>query len=177
MSAIDEPTTSTPAIEIVVGNPKAASRTRHVAEELGARVSEITGISPNPTIDLADHADEIFRWPSETMDELGDRVRGATIAIFASPTYKASYTGLLKGFLDRNPTDGLAGVTAIPIFTMGAPNHALAVEFTLRPLLVELGASLPTRGLSFETPRYDELDAILDGWIDRHRDVLGRLGV
>ena len=69
------------------------------------------------------------------------------VVIVASPTYKATYTGLLKVFLDRFPHQGLGGVTAIPLMLGAADTHALAVEHGLRPLLVELGASVPTRGL------------------------------
>lgn len=94
--------------------------------------------------------------------------------MIASPTYKASYTGLLKAFLDRYPTNGLAGLTAVPVFTIGGDAHALAVEFTLRPLLVELGASVPTRGLSFATPRFDDRETILDEWIAAQGEYLRR---
>jgi FMN reductase len=163
------------SLSVLVGNPLGDSRTRHVAERLGARISKIVGATQLPTIDLSDYTDEVFRWPSEVMDNITSQVREASIVIFASPTYKASYTGLLKAFLDRYPSDGLSGVTAVPLFTIGSPRHALAVEFTLRPLLVELGASVPTRGLSFETARFDECEAILGEWVDGHSAVLSRL--
>ena len=39
--------------------------------------------------------------------------------MLASPTFKATYTGVLKLFLDKVPTDGLAGVAAVPVM-MGA---------------------------------------------------------
>jgi FMN reductase len=65
----------------------------------------------------------------------------------ASPTYKATYPGLLKSFLDWFSTTGLAGVTVVPVMVGAAAQHALAVKTHLRPLLVELGATVPTRGL------------------------------
>lgn len=65
----------------------------------------------------------------------------------ASPTYKASYTGLLKLFLDRFSVGSLAGVTAIPLMLGGDWRHSLAPELFLKPVLAELGASSPTRGL------------------------------
>ena len=70
--------------------------------------------------------------------------------MIASPTYKATYTGILKSLLDSVPHDGLAGVIAIPLMVAGDRVHALAVEVHLRPVLVELGAITPTRGLFFE---------------------------
>ncbi|MFT4233134.1 MAG: NAD(P)H-dependent oxidoreductase [Leucobacter sp.] len=152
-------------ISVVVGNPKARSRTREIAEGLAQRVAVLTGAEILPTIEVIDHAGELFTWTSETLDPLNAQVASSDYAIIASPTYKASYTGLLKAFLDRYPPGGLDGVTAIPVFTTASDAHALAVEFTLRPLLVELGASVPTRGLAFATPRFDRRDEVLDEWI------------
>lgn len=163
------------SLSVVVGNPKAGSRTRTVAEDLAERIAALTGASVEETIDLADHAAEIFAWPSPALDALADRVSRSAYVVFASPTYKASYTGLLKAFLDRYPSDALAGTVAIPVFTIGSDAHALAVEHTLRPLLVELGASVPTRGLSFPTPRFEERDEILDAWVASQQDRLPRL--
>ena len=163
-----------PTISVIVGNPKPASRTRRIAEELAARIAGLTGAEILPTVDLIDHADELFRWPSEPLDALGDRLAASSLAVIATPTYKASYTGLLKSFLDRYPAGGLSGLVAVPLFTTASDEHALAVEFTLRPLLVELGASVPTRGLAFATPRYDRRDEILDAWVASEGPSLAR---
>ena len=45
--------------------------------------------------------------------------------IVASPTYKATYTGLLKLFLDRIAGGALAGVTAVPVMLGGHWRHSL----------------------------------------------------
>ena len=161
-------------ISVIVGNPKPASRTRRIAEELAAGIAALTGAELLPTVDLIDHADELFRWPSEPLDALGEQLATSTLAVIATPTYKASYTGLLKAFLDRYPAQGLAGLVAIPVFTTASDEHALAVEFTLRPLLVELGASVPTRGLAFPTPRFDRRSEILDAWLATEGSALAR---
>lgn len=153
------------AISVIVGNPKPHSRTRHIAEELAERIAAHTGATRHPTVDLIDHASSLFAWPAPTLDPLLDQLRTSRYAVIATPTYKASYTGLLKSFLDRYPARALDGVTAIPLFTTASDEHALAVEFTLRPLLVELGASVPTRGLAFPTPKFDRRDELLDEWL------------
>lgn len=46
------------------------------------------------------------------------------------------------------------------------------MDFTLRPLLVELGASVPTAGLSFPTAKFDERAAILDEWVEKQAGYL-----
>ena len=83
----------------------------------------------------------------------------------ASPTYKASYTGLLKSFLDWFGTTDLAGVTVVPVMVGAGAHHALAVEVHLRPVLVELGATLPTRGLYVTEDRLDVLDQVIGPWL------------
>lgn len=156
---------TTRTIEVLVGNPTAGSRTRTIAEDLADRISALTGAARAETIELAEHTAEAFTWPSPALDAFVERVRGATYLVVASPTYKAGYTGLLKAFLDRFAADSLSEVVAVPLFTIGSDAHALAVEYTLRPLLVELGASVPTRGLAFPTQRFDERAEILSAWV------------
>ena len=83
----------------------------------------------------------------------------------ASPTYKASYTGLLKSFLDWFSTTDLNGVVVVPLMVGAGLQHALAVETHLRPLLVELGGTIPTRGLYVTEGRFGELDVVLAAWL------------
>ncbi|GGF46305.1 FMN reductase [Microbacterium sorbitolivorans] len=156
----------------LVGNPQPSSRTLAVAEELASQVSSLTGAERDDTIDLANVAKIIFDYPSDEIDALIARVARPGILVVATPTYKASYTGLLKSFLDRYGANGLAGVTAIPVFTIGSPAHALAVEHTLRPLLVELGASVPTRGLAFPTSNFDDRASIISEWLEGQKAAL-----
>jgi FMN reductase len=161
-------------VSIVVGNPKPASRTLKVAEAL---VTKLLGSASHEAevIDLANHTDDIFAWPSEKMDALNARVAASDLAVFASPTYKASYTGLLKAFLDRYPSNGLAGVTAIPLMTGGDPTHSMGPTVNLAPLLVELGATVPGRGFYFLIAHMDRLDEIVQGAADEYAANLRRL--
>jgi FMN reductase len=160
---------------VLVGNPKPRSRTLVVAELLADRVAKVTSASHDLTVDLCNHADSLFRWPDDELAQLSADVAAADIVIVASPTYKASYTGLLKAFLDRYPGGGLTGVTAIPLMTVADPAHSLSVEFTLRPLLVELGASLPTKGMSFLTPAMADAPALVEAWVHDQEHVLMNL--
>lgn len=129
-------------VAVVVGNPKPRSRTYESALTLAERLG-----GADLVVDLADHASELFDWSSETVSGLVEQVAASRLLVVASPTYKATYTGLLKAFLDRFPHQGLAGVTAVPLMLGASHVHSLAPEHGLRPLLVELGASVPTRGL------------------------------
>ena len=129
-------------VAVVVGNPKPRSRTHEAALSVAERLG-----GADVVVDLADHASELFDWSSETVGALVEQVAASSVVVVASPTYKATYTGLLKAFLDRFPHQGLAGVTAVPLMLGASAAHSLAPEHGLRQVLVELGASVPTRGL------------------------------
>jgi FMN reductase len=154
-------------IAVVTGNPKPASRTHGVAlavaDAVAAALDEPAG---RLVVDLAEHAPRLFDWADPELTLLNNEVAAADIAIFASPTYKAAYTGLLKAFLDRYGSNGLAGVTAIPVMTGGWPGHLLAVEVHLRPVLVELGASVPSRGLYVTEPELADLGKAVGKWAE-----------
>jgi FMN reductase len=163
------------SIAVVVGNPKPESRTLQFATTAAEAVSAATGVPRGLTLDLATVARDLFESPNDQLDGLVEEVRASTILVVASPTYKAAYTGLLKGFFDRFATDGLANVVAVPLMTGGAPVHALAVDVTLRPLLVELGASVPTTSIYLVVSDLDQLPNIVSTWLERNARALDRV--
>ena len=123
----------------------------HARARCGRRTAaaDAAGLDPADrlTVDLADLGPQLFDWSSADVKKAVEAIRSCSLVVVASPTYKASYTGLLKSFLDWFSTTDLLGVTVVPVMTGAGAHHALAVEVHLRPVLVELGASLPTRGL------------------------------
>ena len=155
------------AVGLVVGNPKAQSRTLALAESVGIAAADAAGLdaADRVTVDLADLGPQLFDWSCETVKEAVRAVRSCALVVVASPTYKASYTGLLKSFLDWFSTTDLLGVTVVPVMTGAGAHHALAVEVHLRPVLVELGATLPTRGLYVTEDELPETDDVLQVWL------------
>ena len=154
-------------VGVVVGNPKPRSRTLIVAEAVAGAAAGAAGLvdAERTTIDLADLGPHLFDWSSADVREAVDAIRSSSLAVVASPTYKASYTGLLKSFLDWFSTTDLDGVTVVPVMVGAGLQHALAVEVQLRPVLVELGATLPTRGLYVTEDQLDTLDDVVGGWL------------
>jgi FMN reductase len=146
-------------IAVVVGNPKPGSRTLRVASAVADALVRPGAPVRRSTLDLADVAPELLDPRS---------------VIVASPTYKATYTGLLKAFLDRYGNNSLATVVAVPVMTGAAPIHALAPEVFLRPLLIELGATVPSRGLFVTEDRFECLDEVVADWALRARPVIDR---
>jgi FMN reductase len=139
-------------VAVVVGNPKPKSRTLDAATYVA---TELTGQAPDLIVDLADLGAGILDWKDETVAGLVADVGSADLVVFASPTYKAAYTGLLKLFLDRFATDGLSGI-AVPLMLGAGPGHALAPELTLRPVLTEIGGVVATKGLYVVDSAYDD---------------------
>ena len=129
-------------VAVVCGNPKPKSRTLEAAVFVAER---LTGSSPQIVLDLVDIGPHLLGWGDPVASEAVSAVQGCDVAVFASPTYKGSYTGLLKLFLDQVPTDGLHGVIAFPLMLGAALGHAMAPDVFLKPVLVELGAICPDR--------------------------------
>jgi FMN reductase len=152
-------------VAVVVGNPKPRSRTYQaahlVAERLADRPADLS-------VDLVDLGAALLDWSDSGVTDLVAAIAATDLTVFASPTYKASYTGLLKLFIDRISAGELAGVVAVPLMLGGHWQHALAPELLLKPVLVEVGATCPTRGLFLLESDYEGGPA-LDGWLARAR--------
>lgn len=173
--------TSPLSVVVVSGNPRPGSRTLAAATTLGERIGALLDSArdrqrPTPleTIDLATFAAEVLTADHPAADRATATLAAASVAVVATPVYKASYTGLLKAFLDLYGPDGLAGVVAIPLVVSGNPAHALAGEVHLRPVLVELGAVVPTRTLSLTEAQLGDLDTPITTWLGREWKSLRR---
>jgi FMN reductase len=134
-------------IVTVVGNPRPASRTHGLARTLAAELAHVLPGAALGAVDLAALGPRVLDPADPEASAAAGQVLAADVLVVASPTYKATYSGLLKAFLDQLATGSLAGKTAVPVLLGGAPNHQLAVDVHFTPLLLELGAAVPVRGL------------------------------
>jgi len=161
---------------VVVGNPKPESRTLGVALAAAEALADSLSLPAGPAIvDLSVLARRLLLpEPCAAVEDAVDQVMSANLLLVASPTFKGSYSGLLKVFLDRLPYKGLHDATALPLLVMNSPLHALAVGVHLRPLLVELGASVPAPGLAVLESELGRLDQVLGTWTSQVAEALGR---
>jgi FMN reductase len=161
-------------VGLVVGNPKPRSRTLALAEAVATAAAEATGLDgiDRLTVDLAELGPQLFDWSSAPVREAVDGIRSCALVVVASPTYKASYTGLLKSFLDRFGNQGLAGKSAVPIMLGGLPSHQLAVNVHFSPLLLELGATVPAGGLFVLESEVEEFSSFAASWAQAHTPAL-----
>ena len=128
-------------VVVINGSPTLTSRLSAVIElseqllaDAGFEVSRID-VASLPPEDLI-HT----KFESEHIVKANGLVAEADAVIVASPVYKASYTGVLKTFLDLVPMKGLAGKITLPLFIGGSLAHLLAIDYSLKPVLSALGA-------------------------------------
>ncbi len=156
---------------VVVGNPKAGGRTT----DAGQRLIAGFGLDEVKVLELSTIGVGLLGWGDPAVKAAVESVKAADLIVVASPTYKASYTGLLKLFLDQFAGGtGLQGVVAVPLLLTGAPGHALVVEYQLRPVLTEIGATVATPGLSLIDSTYTE-DGVLEAFVERWSPVIAKL--
>ena len=167
------PTAGAGGVEVISGNPRPGSRTLGVAQAVGDRLAAELGLPAGDPIDLALLAPEVLTG-SAAVTAARDLVATARLVVVATPVYKASYTGLLKAFLDGYGPDALAGVVAVPVVVSASPAHALAGEVHLRPVLVELGAVVPARTFALTEGQLADVGPVLDAWTERWAATLGR---
>lgn len=173
-----------PRVVALTGNPRAGSRTHAASVAVARRVAALLSPTPGTTtvgeVDLSGLAGQVLAPDAPDVDAALAQVATADVVVVATPVHKASFTGLLKAFLDRYGPDALRGVVAVPLVVPGTPAHALVGEAHLRPVLVELGAVVPTRAVVVTAdlltdPGDGRLDAALDTWLDAAAEPLRRL--
>jgi FMN reductase len=161
-----------PQIAGLVGNPRPQSRTHGLARTLASEIARALDTASVTEVDLAPFGPRVLDPSDEAVTAAAGEILGADVLVVASPTYKATYSGLLKGFLDRFGTGSLAGVAAVPVLLGGAQNHRLAVDVHFTPLLLELGAAVPARGLFVLEAEVDDFGPFAAAWADAHAPAL-----
>ena len=160
-----------PTVLAVIGNPRPESRTHGLARTLVTEIATAVEGIELEEVDLALLGAAVLDWGDATAGAAVKRALAADVLVVSSPTYKGSYSGLLKAFLDRVSGGELAGAAAIPILLGGAPNHTLAVNVHFAPLLVELGAVVPG-GLFVLESDVDAFPSFAAGWVAQRRALL-----
>ncbi|MEU8813480.1 NAD(P)H-dependent oxidoreductase [Actinoplanes sp. NPDC048796] len=126
-------------IVVVSGNPRPGSRTSVLATAVGAALA---GTGTPEVIEVGALGPGLLTPGDAATAAALDAVQGADVLVIATPTYKGSYTGVLKVLLDNLPARALAGKRAVPVVTAGVAPQAAAAEALLRRLLTELGADV-----------------------------------
>jgi FMN reductase len=174
-TATHPPSTTGPLTVVTLsGNPRPGSRTQQLGERVADRVAARLD-ARTELVDLAPLAGDLFAPASPALEQALTTAAAASVLVVATPTYKATYTGLLKAFLDRYGAGGLAGVVAVPVQVAGNPVHLAAADLHLRPLLTELGARVPTRPVLATEAQLEEADALVGEWLAAEGAALAAL--
>ncbi len=135
------------SIVTIGGSPSAVSRTNtlidHLQRQLEADGHTVTAVRVR---DLDAPALLQGRTDTHSIQTALAAVGAANAVIIATPVYKAAYTGVLKVFLDVLPANSFAGKAVLPIVGGGWANHALVLDYALKPVLAALGASVILSG-------------------------------
>lgn len=138
------------SIVILVGSATTPGRTHSIAALLG---ESLRSRDTTLQLDLLDLAQVSYE-PCDgrplaaydvTVREAVAKVAAAAGIVIASPVYRATYTGVLKNFLDILPVDALRD-KPVGIAVVGASlHHYLGVDTGVRSVLAWFGAlALPT---------------------------------
>jgi FMN reductase len=128
-------------IVAVNGSPSHPSRSRTLAEHVldqlgGGDIIDLADLDPGALLALGS---------DPAVDAAVAEVADAQILVVATPVYRATYTALTKTIFDLQPQSSLAGTVVIPVATGYAPDHRLAIDHGLRPLIASLeGWTTPT---------------------------------
>jgi FMN reductase len=129
------------SVLLIAGSPSERSRSAALLDQVGLSLAlqgaqvdrlRIRDLSPQALL-LGD-----FSHPSVV--QAIHQVVNAQAIVVATPVYKAAYSGVLKVLLDVLPQTALKGKAVLPLATGGSPNHMLALDYALRPVLQSLGA-------------------------------------
>jgi FMN reductase len=124
------------SVIILSGSPSATSKTAKIGdivagwlEERGFATTHIKVRDFSPAALLrGDYSDPELKAAIDLVAE-------ADGVVLATPTYKASFSGLLKAFVDVLPQHGFKDKVVLPLGTGGSLAHVLALDYGFRPVM------------------------------------------
>lgn len=156
----------------ISSSPSPVSRTEKLCSRINATLRE-AGCDVTP-LSLASLPPEALLKADSGHPALAaaiDLVMNAQGVIFATPIFKASFSGLLKTFIDVLPQFALAGKVALPIATGGSLAHVLALDYGLRPVLQSMGCTHVSQGFFVWQDWMDSEAVLMDARARENLDI------
>jgi FMN reductase len=162
------------AVKVIAlsGNPRPQSRTHQLAVTLATELARVIPGAAVTEIELAGIGPGVLDPDDPAAKAAFEEMLAADVLLISSPTYKATYSGLLKSFLDRCDYKGLTGKAAVPILLARLPGHELAVNLYFASLLLELGARVPAGGLYVLESDVDDFRSAAAAWAQANAAAL-----
>lgn len=129
-----------------IGQP---SSTRLLADQLAtATVAELRNLGCDVdlrVVEVREHARELGNamvtgFPPTTLRAALEAVSGADGLIAVTPTFRASFSGLFKSFIDVLDDEALEGKPVALGATGGSARHSLVLEHAMRPIFTYMRA-------------------------------------
>lgn len=135
-------------VTIISGSPSEQTRLNGVLNHV---INYFHGVKNTPEIihvrDLPPEDLIQAKFDSDEISKANKKVEDSNIIVILTPVYKASYSGVLKTYLDLLPQNSLEGKTILPIAVGGTYGHLLMIDYALKPVLNALGATHILKGL------------------------------
>ena len=141
--------TDTRTITVVSAGLSQPSSTRLLADRLAqattARLAADGVTAEVHVIELRDLAQDITNnlltgFAAPKLAAAIEQLTASDGAIFVTPIFTTSYSGLFKSFIDVLDPDALSGMPVLLAATDGTERHSLALEYAMRPLFSYLHA-------------------------------------
>ncbi len=161
------------SVLLIAGSPSAPSRSAALLDAVEQRL-QLRGVSVERLHirDLSPQALILADFGHPSIAGAAAQVARARAIVVATPVYKAAYSGVLKVFLDLLPQTALKEKHVLPLATGGSPNHMLALDYALRPVLQSLGAAHILPGI-YATD--SQVVLLPEGGYQIHADITERL--
>lgn len=127
---------------LVSGSPSEHSRSAALLDAVQQRL-QLRGVEVDRLHirDLSPQALLLADVSHRSVARAAAQVAQAKAIVIATPVVKAAYSGVLKVFLDLLPHTAFKNKPVLPLAIGGGPQHMLALDYALRPVLQSLGAS------------------------------------
>jgi NAD(P)H-dependent FMN reductase len=134
----------------------------------GAEI-ELLDLSQTPLDFAANKPAEEYSAATQQALEVAGRADGF---VFASPIYRATYTGALKNFFDLMPVEAMLGKVAGLVATGASFHHFLALDVSFRPIMTFFNMHTVPGGLYASREQF-AADQQLGDQLKQQADELG----
>ncbi|MEJ7541983.1 NADPH-dependent FMN reductase [Staphylococcus intermedius] len=134
-------------VTIIAGGQKVASRLTGVIHYAEHYLNQ-AGIDTEVIQVHQLHAKALITadFTSESINATHQTIEASDGIIIVSPVFKAADSGILKTYLDLLPRSAFASKTVLPLAVGGSFAHVLALQYSLDPVIKELGADTIHKG-------------------------------
>jgi|APEBP8051073178_1049388.scaffolds.fasta_scaffold00040_100 FMN reductase len=163
----------------ISGSQGGSSKTRRLVTAVAENVASVSGWRAE-LYDLTDigallGAAQGRADAPEALDRIWKAIETCDALVVGSPTYKASYSGLLKHLFDLLDMKALSDRPVTVVATGRAPGHALMIEHQMKPLFSFFGARITATGIYATDSDFDSTGQLGPALLEKVRKAADEL--